>query len=197
MAVSIGDDVAFVLWNLLIEVGRLVGDEEAVGLRKLREDCAANECVISMTLHIFLQADDLISQLLQGKIVQVPRVDQLHIVSEVIIAFLGGESLQSSSQLVGRAEASDFADEVLEGDIRVLFHSSLGIRIDPLKRMLPLVDHKRIRNENNRSLSLTRDQFLPEVCAGLHSSLLILVAVEDGVGLLFEVEHDHSISFFH
>lgn len=48
------DDVSFVFRHFLVEVGGLVGDEEAVGLRELREDRAANERVISVTFHVFL-----------------------------------------------------------------------------------------------------------------------------------------------
>lgn len=45
---------------------------------------------------------------------QVAGVDQLNVVSEVVIALFGGQSLESGGELVGRAEACDFAHEVLQ-----------------------------------------------------------------------------------
>ena len=191
-----GDQEAFVFGEGLVVEGCMVGDEEAMGVAVGGEDGSAEEGPLAAALHIFLERYELVSQLLQGQVVQVSRVEQFDVVAEVVVALFVYDSLHGGSEFVGRTEAGDLVHVVLKRDISVGLDSALQIGVYPHQRLLFIVDDQSIRYEQLWSL-LGLDEFFPEVRTRLEPFVLVAIMVEDRAGLLLQRQHHCFAFLFH
>lgn len=52
-----------------------VGYEETIRMSGLGKDCTADERLLSMAFYVFLDGYDVVAQLLDRQVVQIPRVN--------------------------------------------------------------------------------------------------------------------------
>lgn len=69
-------------------------------LRNLRVDCPANEGMVSVAFHVLLNANGLVSKLLEGEVMKKSRVDQFDIVSEVVVTLLSSETFEGCCKFI-------------------------------------------------------------------------------------------------
>lgn len=127
---------------------------------------------------------------------QVPRIQQFHIVSEIVIAVFGDQPFEGGCEFIGRTETGDFAYEIFERNVGVGLDSACRVGVYPKQGLFLVVDDQGVGDENGWGL-LRSGQFLPEIGAGPQTVLLVAVAGEHAVGLFLQTEHDHPRFFFH